>query len=50
MRISVIMPAKNAEKTIRKSLQYVHNQDIHPYEIIVAEGGSTARASLRIYT
>lgn len=40
MKISVIMPAKNAEKTIRKSLQHVYNQDLQPYEIIVVDGGS----------
>lgn len=41
--ISVIIPAKNSQRTIRKCLMHVLNQSYKPYEIIVVDGGSTDR-------
>jgi len=41
MKVSVIIPAKNAESTIKRCLMHVKNQIIRPYEIIVVDGGST---------
>lgn len=40
-RISVVIPAKNSERTIDKCLQSVFNQVYHPHEVIVVDGGST---------
>lgn len=39
-RISVIIPAKNSERTIGKCLRSVLNQKYPPYEVIVVDGGS----------
>lgn len=41
MLVSVIIPAYNSEKTIRKTLQSVFDQDYHLIEIIVVNDGST---------
>ena len=43
LRISVIIPAKNSERTVGKCLQSVFNQKYTPYEVIVVDGGSTDR-------
>ena len=40
-RISVIIPAKNSERTIGKCLRSVFNQEYPPHEVIVVDGGST---------
>jgi len=42
-RISVIIPAKNSERTIGKCLKSVFNQEYVPQEVIVVDGGSTDR-------
>jgi glycosyltransferase involved in cell wall biosynthesis len=42
-KISVIIPAKNSERTIDKCLQSVFSQNYRPYEVIVVDGGSTDR-------
>lgn len=39
--ISVIIPTWNREKTLRKAIQSVLNQTIHPLEILVCDDGST---------
>ena len=41
MKVSVILPTKNSEETIRKSLLHVIAQDHPPCEIIVVDGGSS---------
>ena len=41
--ISVIIPAKNSERTIGKCLKSVFNQEYVPQEVIVVDGGSTDR-------
>ena len=41
MKISVVLPTKNSEKTIRKTLQHIITQDHPPCEIIVVDGGSS---------
>lgn len=41
MRISVIMPAYNAEGTIKNSLASVVNQDFGDWELIIVDDGST---------
>ncbi len=40
-RISVVMPCLNAAGTIQKSILSASNQSTPPFEIIVADGGST---------
>lgn len=40
-KISVIIPAKNSERTIAKCLQSAFSQNYPPYEVIVVDGGST---------
>jgi len=40
MKISVIIPTLNAEKEIGCLLQCLHNQTVHPEEIIVIDSGS----------
>jgi glycosyltransferase involved in cell wall biosynthesis len=40
MKISVIIPSKNSERTIAKCLNSVLNQIEKPFEIIVVDGGS----------
>lgn len=40
MKISVIIPTKNSERTIEKCLKCLYDQDLKPYEIIVVDGGS----------
>lgn len=40
-RVSVIIPAKNSERTIGKCLQSVVDQEYPPHEVIVVDGGST---------
>lgn len=42
-KVSVIIPAKNAEQTIAKTIEAILNQDIKPLEIIVVDGGSADR-------
>ncbi|EFA5256133.1 glycosyltransferase, partial [Escherichia coli] len=39
--ISVIMPAYNAENTIRKSVLSVLNQSYKNFELIICDDGST---------
>lgn len=41
MKISVIIPVYNAEKTIINTLSSVFSQSISPYEVIVVDDGST---------
>lgn len=41
IKISVVIPAYNREKTIEKCLESVMNQTYSPYEIIVVDDGST---------
>jgi len=41
--ISVIIPAKNSERTISNCLKSVFNQEYVPQEVIVVDGGSTDR-------
>ena len=43
MKLSLIIPAYNAEKTIRACLDSVFNQTIRDYEVIVINDGSTDR-------
>jgi glycosyltransferase involved in cell wall biosynthesis len=45
LKISVIIPAKNSEKTIGKCLYSVLNQDHKSYEVIVVDGGSKDRTT-----
>ena len=40
-QISVVMPAYNAEKTIRQTIESVLNQTYHEFELIVINDGST---------
>jgi len=40
-KIAVIIPAKNEENYISKTLEYLLNQDLKPYRIIVVNDGST---------
>lgn len=42
-KISVIIPAKNSQRTIGKCLMHILNQNYKPYEIIVVDGGSNDR-------
>ena len=42
-KVSVIIPAKNAEQTIAKTIEALLNQDTKPLEIIVVDGGSLDR-------
>lgn len=41
MKISVVIPVYNEEANIRECLQAIKNNTVRPYEIIVADGGST---------
>ena len=41
MKISVVIPMYNAEKTILNVLESVHNQTFSPYEIVIVNDGST---------
>lgn len=41
MRVSVVVPAYNREKTIIRCIDSIMNQTIPPYEIIVVDDGST---------
>lgn len=43
LRISVIIPAKNSQRTIRECLSSVFDQDDKPFEVIVVDGGSADR-------
>lgn len=43
---SIIMPAYNAENTIRESIISVLNQDFVDYELIVVNDGSTDHTSV----
>ncbi|RLF01382.1 MAG: hypothetical protein DRJ59_06135 [Thermoprotei archaeon] len=43
VKVSVIIPAKNAEQTIAKTIESILDQDVKPLEIIVVDGGSTDR-------
>lgn len=43
MKISVVIPAYNEEKYIKKTLESLQKQTLKPYEIIVADNGSTDR-------
>jgi glycosyltransferase involved in cell wall biosynthesis len=40
-KITVVIPVKNSERTIRKCLEAVLNQSIKPYEVIVVDGHSS---------
>ena len=40
-KISVIIPAYNAQKYIRESINSILNQTLKPFEIIVVNDGST---------
>lgn len=40
MKVSAIMPAYNAEKTIARAIDSILNQSFAPYEIIVVDDGS----------
>ncbi len=44
IKISVVIPCFNREKTIARCLESVINQSIDPYEIIVVDDGSTDRS------
>ena len=41
MKVSVVIPALNEEKTIAKCLESIRRQDYLDFEVIVADGGST---------
>lgn len=41
MKISVVIPVLNEEKRIRKCLEALAGNTVKPYEVIVADGGST---------
>ena len=43
--ISVIMPARNAEKFIRPAIDSILSQDIDDLELIVVDDGSTDRTA-----
>ncbi|WXG40377.1 MAG: glycosyltransferase [Candidatus Freyarchaeum deiterrae] len=43
MDISVIIPAKNSERTMGKCLRSVFTQTFKPFDVIVVDGGSTDR-------
>lgn len=43
VRISVVIPVYNEEKLIGKCIEALLNNTVQPYEIIVADGGSTDR-------
>jgi len=43
--VSIIIPAKNAESTIRKCLNSILRVDYHSYELIVIDDGSTDNTS-----
>jgi glycosyltransferase involved in cell wall biosynthesis len=45
MRISVIIPVYNAEKTIIKTLQSVVDQTVKPFEVIIVDDGSKDSSS-----
>ena len=45
MKVSVIIPAYNAEKTIGKTLEALLNQTYKDYEVIVVDDGSKDRTS-----
>ncbi|MEM0049506.1 MAG: glycosyltransferase [Candidatus Bathyarchaeia archaeon] len=45
MKVSVIIPAKNSERTIGKCLRCLFNQVFQPYEVIVVDGGSKDRTA-----
>jgi rSAM/selenodomain-associated transferase 2 len=41
MRISVIIPTLNEEKSITNAIKSIQNQDPNPHDVIVVDGGST---------
>lgn len=43
MRFSIIVPAYNAEKTINRAIDSVHNQTFKDYEIIIVDDNSNDR-------
>ena len=49
-KISVILPAYNCEKTIKKTLNSIINQTYKPYEVIIVNDGSTDRTEQTIKT
>ena len=44
MKISVVIPMYNAEKTILNVLDSVQNQTFSPHEIVIVNDGSTDRS------
>ena len=44
MKISVVIPMYNAEKTILNVLDSVQNQTFLPHEIVIVNDGSTDRS------
>ena len=44
-RVSVVVPAFNAEKLIERCLESLKNQTVSPYEIIVVDNNSTDRTA-----
>tara|TARA_A100001011_G_scaffold191418_1_gene200070 strand:- start:3282 stop:4052 length:771 start_codon:yes stop_codon:yes gene_type:complete len=49
-KISVILPAYNCEKTIKKTLNSIINQTYKPYEVIIVNDASTDRTEQIIKT
>lgn len=45
MKISVVIPAYNEEKIIRKTLGFIQKQTYQPYEIIVVDNNSTDKTA-----
>ena len=41
MKISVVIPVYNEENRIKATLDAIYNNSEQPYEVIVADGGST---------
>ena len=41
MKVSVIIPVYNVEKYVKKCIESVLQQNLHEYEIIIVNDGST---------